>query len=178
MFWSVAKFRLRYALAKLEKLTFCSAYFYFNTAILKFDSFSLLPCCTNKNPKGDSLFLSFCTIRISMYQKSILPYRLFPKLFIPFLVPAILDPRSGEFLHSIPFRSFLAGFLFDVLAIPRVRSGNGIPFSFRSFPFLPSSRQGEYWRVFRRESVICPCGITSHSFLSYVGFNTILTHSF
>jgi hypothetical protein len=78
---SVANFCLCYAPAKLEKLTFCSAYFYFGTAILKFDSFSLLcllPYCTHMNRKGDSLFLSFCTYGISMYQKCILPYTLFP----------------------------------------------------------------------------------------------------
>ena len=41
IFGTVSKFRLRYAPAKLEKLTFCSAYFYFGTTILNFDSFSL-----------------------------------------------------------------------------------------------------------------------------------------
>ena len=80
-------------------------------------------------------------------------------------------PRSGESLHFVPFCSFLAQFLFDAPAIPRVRSWNGISFSFHSFLFLPSSRQGECWQVFRQESVIIFCGIPSHSFLSYVGFN-------
>ena len=94
--------------------------------------------------------------------------------FLQFCPP----PRSEEFLHSVPFRSFLAGFLFDVPAIPKVRSRNGVPFSFRSFLFLPSFSQGEWWCVFRQESVICPCGIPSHTFLFYVGFNTMLIHSF
>jgi hypothetical protein len=109
IFGSATNFCLRYALAKLEKLTFCSAYFYFGTAaILKFDSFSILPYWTYMNCKGDSLFFSYCTIGISMYQKwyftihySLLIY---PKL-IPFwsitdkltynsspLVPSIISP--------------------------------------------------------------------------------------
>ena len=35
---------------------------------------SIVPYCRYTNRKGDSLFLPFCTIRISMYQKSTLPY--------------------------------------------------------------------------------------------------------
>ncbi len=75
-------------------------------------------------------------------------------------------PIPGNSWNSIPSFLFLTGFLFDVPAIPRVRSGNGIPFSFCSFPFLPSSCLGECW-----QNLICPCGILSHFFLSYVGFN-------
>ena len=76
------------------------------------------------------------------------------RLCIPFSVPAILDPPFWGIpaFHSVLF--LFAGFLFDVPAIPRVCSRNGIPFSFRSFLFLPSFHQGECWQVFREESVI------------------------
>ena len=67
IFGSATNFCLRYASAKLEKLTFCSAYIYFGTAILKFNSFSFVPYCTYTNRADESLFLSFCTIGISMY---------------------------------------------------------------------------------------------------------------
>jgi hypothetical protein len=95
MFRSVTNFGLRYAPANLEKLTFCSAYFYFGTTILKFHIFSIVPYCTYTNREGDSLFLSFCTIGISMYQKSILPFTIFstylPQAYSPLEHSRLMD---------------------------------------------------------------------------------------
>ena len=66
---------------KLEKLTFCSAYFYFGTAILKFDSFFLsyhFDVHESWRWQPLSLFLHY---RNSYLPKSILPYTLFPTYF-------------------------------------------------------------------------------------------------
>ncbi len=103
IFGSATNFRLRHAPAKLEKLTFCSDYLlYFGTAILKFDSFSIVPYCTYMNCKDDSLFLSFSTIRIIMYQTSILPYTLFPT-YLPQAYSrwSIPDWQTDRILHPL-----------------------------------------------------------------------------
>ncbi len=46
-------------------------------------SLRTIPHRTCANREGDSLFLSFCTIGISMYQKRILPYFIIPSTFSP-----------------------------------------------------------------------------------------------
>ncbi len=61
----------------------------------------IVPYCTYTNREGDSLFLSFGTIGISMYKKSFLPYY-YSLLFYPKLILLLERSRQTEkILHPL-----------------------------------------------------------------------------
>ena len=67
----------------VANLMFRNVSFNFATAISKFDIFSSYHIVRARIAKVTAFFLPFCTIGISLYQKSILPYFIFPSTFLP-----------------------------------------------------------------------------------------------
>ncbi len=86
-----------------------------------------VPHRTYTNCKGDSLFLPFCTIGISMYQKSTLPYT----LFLTYLPQA----------HSLLERCRLTDWLTDKVLHPLFPNSFFFPLSARS----PTRRRKFTW---------------------------------
>jgi hypothetical protein len=62
---------------KVRKIDIFQCLFFLYRYLEIWQLLSIVPYCMYTNCKGDSLFLPFCTIGISMYQKSTLPYTLF-----------------------------------------------------------------------------------------------------
>ncbi len=78
----------------VANLTFCNVSFNFATAISKFDTFSLYHIVHTRIAKVTD-FLPFCTIGISMYQTSTLPYTLF-LTYLPQAYSSLEDSRQTD----------------------------------------------------------------------------------
>ncbi len=91
---------LRYAPAKCGKFDVSQCFFQFCYRYLKIWHLLFAPHCMYTNRDGDSLFIPFCTIGISMYQKSTLPYTLFltylPQAYSPFERSGLTDGQGSS----------------------------------------------------------------------------------
>ena len=94
---------LCYASAKLEKLTFCSACFYFGTTILKFDSFSLLYHIVRKWIAKVTASFSLYALSELVYTKKYFTLYIIPYLFTPSLFPFGVFWTETDWQNSSPF---------------------------------------------------------------------------
>ena len=103
VFGTVTNFRIRYAPAKLEKLTFCGAYFYFGTAILKVDSFSLsYHIVHTRIAKVTASFSFFALSKLVCAKKVFYPIQ-YSLLIYPKLIPlwSAMDGLTEKILHPL-----------------------------------------------------------------------------
>ena len=85
-----------YAPAKCGKFDVSQCFFQFCYRYLEIWHLLFVPHRTYTNRDGDSLFLPFCTIGISMYQKGILPYFIIPSTFSPQASSPLSHHRQTE----------------------------------------------------------------------------------
>ncbi len=109
----------------VANLMFCNVSFNFATAFSKFDTFSLYHIVCTQIAKV-TYFLSFCTIRLSMYQKNSLPYTLFlthlPQAFSPLEHSSLTDGQR-KFFTPCSLSSF---FSLSVRGPPCRRNSTGL----------------------------------------------------
>ena len=89
---------------------FALCFFQFCYRYLEIWHLLFVPHRTYTNRESDSLFLPFCTIGISMYQKSTLPYTLFltylPQAYSPLEHSRRTDRLTDKVLHPLFPNSF------------------------------------------------------------------------
>jgi hypothetical protein len=105
---------LCYAPAKCGKFDVSLCFFQFCYRYLEIWHLLFVPHRTYTNRDGDSLFLPFCTIGISMYQKRILPYIIIPSTFSPQAYSLLLRSRQTDrFQHPLLPKFFFFGKIGD-----------------------------------------------------------------
>ncbi len=97
----------------VANLTFRKCFFQFCYRYLKIWYLLFVPHRTYTNREGDSLFLPFCTIGISMFQKSTVPYTLFLNTYLPQAYSPLerygqIDRQTDKVLHPLFPTSFFS----------------------------------------------------------------------